>query len=47
MDNGSVLVPLQMAFLHLWDKGGQPWEVEGERAREELKVGMSTSEYTF
>ena len=40
MDNGSVLVPLQMAFLHLWNKGGQPWEVEGERAREELKVHM-------
>ena len=36
--NGSVLVPLQMSFLHLWDKGGYPWEVEGERAREELKV---------
>ena len=38
VDNGNVLVPLQMSFLHLWDKGGQPWEVEGERAREELKV---------
>ena len=42
MDSGSVLVPLQMAFLHLWDKGGQPWEVEGERAKEELKVHMCT-----
>ena len=28
-----------------WDKGGQPWEVEGERAKEELKVHMCTQEY--
>ena len=41
------LIPFQMSFLNLWEKGGPPWEVEGERAREELKVGMSTSEYTL
>ena len=34
-----------MAFLHLWDKGGHPWEREGERAREELKVCRNTGAF--
>ena len=34
------LFHVQMSFLNLWDKGGQSWEVEGERAREELKVQL-------
>ena len=38
--NHAILFPVQMSFLNLWDKGGQSWEVEGERAREELKVQL-------
>ena len=38
VDNIPVLFLLQMAFLHLWHKGGCPREKEGEKAKEELKV---------
>ena len=34
------LFPVQMSFLNLWDKGGPLWEVEREKAREELKVQL-------
>ena len=39
-DRAIFFIPVQMSFLNLWDKGGQSWEVEGERAREELKVQL-------
>ena len=39
-NNHAIFVFVQMSFLNLWDKGGQSWEVERERAREELKVQL-------
>ena len=39
------VIPLQMSFLHLWDMGRHPWQQEGERAREELKVQLDMLPY--
>ena len=46
VENIPVLFLLQMAFLHLWHKGGCPREKEGQKAKEELKVwGTHTHSY--